>query len=327
MIARLVIVLGSIALLFPLPGCEEPFSPKGPFEESLVVYAILSNKSDTQYVRLYTTYNPSGFDPLERTTDTPVTDADVVLQSSRGTSGALNDTMIVRWDKSRYQSDIRAYVLNNHRVEQGSTYTLRITSPGRDPVEATARVPEIGSVSIENSFALSQPDRFPENFVVRARLSSVALGYYVRFVIDYDIKRGGIWRSESIEVPESIADVVDCRTYRAVYPRLTRRAFRNDPESAVFENRAYQQTLGKLWGDAGDDSLRVRQARVELMQVEPHLYRYYNVVNGFQDERSIRSDEPDYSNIKGAVGIFGAFFSQSTIYELPPTMGFQYRCR
>ncbi len=324
---RLLIFAVVTVLAYWFSGCEEPFSPKGPFEEKLVVYSILSNKSDTQYVRLYTTYNPSGFNPLEQSTDTPVIDASVVLESSLSGANNLKDTTIVRWDKGRYQSDIRAYILRDYRIDQGSTFTLRISSPGRGPVEATARVPEVGSVNIENSFALTQPDRFLDNFVVRARLSSVALGYYVRFFVDYEIKRSGVWRAESIEVPESIEEVIDCRTFRSVYPRLARRAFRNDPETVVFENRAYQLTLGKLWGDAGDDSVRVRRARVELIQVEPNLYRYYNVVNGFQDERSIRSDEPDYSNIKGAVGIFGAFLSQSTTYDMPPTMGFQYICR
>jgi len=322
-----LLIIGAFVVTLWLNGCDEPFSPKGPFEEKLVIYSVLSNKSDTQYVRIYTTYNPSGFDPLEKTTDTPVTDANVILQNTRGGGDVLTDTTLVRLDKIRYQSDIRAYVLRNYRIEQGNSYVLRITAPGRNVIEATTRVPETGSVSIENSFALTQPDRFLDAFVVRARLSSVALGYFIRFYVDYEIKKNGVWRSESVEVPEQIQELIDCRTYRALYPRLERRTSRNDPESVFFENRAYRLTLGKLWGDAGGDSLRVTRARVELIQVEPGLYRYFNVVNGFQDEVSIRSDEPDYTNIKGAVGVFGAFLSQSNSYDLPPSMGSQYICK
>jgi hypothetical protein len=43
-----------------------------------------------------------------------------------------------------------------------------------------------------------------------------------------------------------------------------------------------------------------------LTQVEPNLYMYYNLANGFQDEFSIRTDQPDYSNIQGGFGVFGA---------------------
>jgi hypothetical protein len=41
-------------------------------------------------------------------------------------------------------------------------------------------------------------------------------------------------------------------------------------------------------------------------QVEENLYKYYNLANGFQDPYSIRTDQPDFSNIQGGLGIFGA---------------------
>jgi hypothetical protein len=43
-----------------------------------------------------------------------------------------------------------------------------------------------------------------------------------------------------------------------------------------------------------------------LTQVDANLYTYYHIVNGFQDEITIRTDQPDISSIQGGVGMFGA---------------------
>ena len=57
------LVASLVAVLQFGSGCQNSFNPKGPYEEQLVVYSVLSTRSDTQYVRVYATYNPPGFDP------------------------------------------------------------------------------------------------------------------------------------------------------------------------------------------------------------------------------------------------------------------------
>ncbi|MEX1276339.1 MAG: hypothetical protein WEE20_10425 [Bacteroidota bacterium] len=47
----------------------------------------------------------------------------------------------------------------------------------------------------------------------------------------------------------------------------------------------------------------------------PH--NYYNVVNGFRDPLSIRTDQPGYSNINGGQGLFAAYAVDSVTYRLP----------
>jgi hypothetical protein len=56
-----------------------------------------------------------------------------------------------------------------------------------------------------------------------------------------------------------------------------------------------------------------KQAKFYLIQVDEHAYDYYNVVNGFQDRFSIRSDQPDYSNIQNGLGVFGSFITDSLV--------------
>lgn len=316
-----------ILIVLPLAsGCDDAFSPKGPYEEKLVLYSIISNTSDTQYVRIYTTYNPKGFDPLSHTNETQVSDATVSLTRS-GSAAILRDTIVVRWEKARYQSDIKAYVTYGHKVNPGDTYTLKVQSAPRGPIEAEIKVPEEGVITVGNTFVLTNPGRFLEDVLVRARISGSAQGYLVRFFIDYAYKKNGLWIEQSLEVPEKVEDVVDCLTFRGTYPRLSRKTQVRDPESIFFQRNAYTVMLGNLWSSFSKDSLKIRRARFELVQVERHLYRYFNIVNGFQDEVSIRTDEPDYSNIKGAIGLFGAFYKQSVSVELPDTIGISSKCR
>ena len=60
----------------------------------------------------------------------------------------------------------------------------------------------------------------------------------------------------------------------------------------------------------------MKRALVVLTQVDEDLYAYSKRVNGFEDPFSIRTDLPDYSNISGGHGIFGALVEDSVFVEL-----------
>jgi len=71
-----------IALFFLSGG--DSFSHKEPFKQQLVVYSVLSTYHDIQFVRVYTNYDVSGFDPFGNRSDTPVTGAQVVIKGPHG---------------------------------------------------------------------------------------------------------------------------------------------------------------------------------------------------------------------------------------------------
>src|SRR5512142_1998310 len=82
-------------------GCNEPFSPRGPYTDNLVVYGVLTNRSDTQYVRVYSTYNPPSVNPLTNTSDNAQAGANVTIADDSGTFHFSQGTT-TRLDKSRY---------------------------------------------------------------------------------------------------------------------------------------------------------------------------------------------------------------------------------
>ncbi len=53
------------------------------------------------------------------------------------------------------------------------------------------------------------------------------------------------------------------------------------------------------------------------MQAEQNLYSYSSAVRQYRDPRSVRLDEPMYSNINGVVGLFGIHAVDSLVYTLP----------
>jgi hypothetical protein len=307
----------ALILAAVLVSCQEPFEPKGPFEEKLVVYGILSTHTDTQYVRLYTTYDPEGFDPTVVTVDHPILGATVTLTGS-GASWRYRDTTVVRWDKSRYTSDIQAYVLVPFRPVQGSSYTLTVQLPNGKQARGTTSVPGKGYLSVVTLHVLDRPESFAEDLYVVASIAPGTRGFLVRMFVEFELTVDGERQLRRVEVPMRIRRTTDGVVYEKIYPKLQRRTSsetsRNQGSEYVgFQHDAYLQTLN----DIAVAYVRFNPVRKNvifvLTQTEANLYNYFNIVNGFQDDITIRTDQPDFSSIDGGVGVFGAMSVDSLV--------------
>ena len=119
------------------------------------------------------------------------------------------------------------------------------------------------------------------------------------------------------EVPSSVASV-NGSDIQFNYPKLTRRVtdVRVANVNVGFSLTAYSAFFGKLKSQYGTDGFKLTSATFILTQVEENLYKYYNLANGFQDPYSIRTDLPDYSNIAGGLGVFGAMVEDSVVVDL-----------
>jgi len=308
-------LFGLLALgLLILTSCQNAFTPKGPYTQELVVYSILTTRSDTQYVRVYTTYNPSGFNPLESTTDTYVRGAQVTITSAAG-AYELRDTTITRFDQSRYPASLGAYIAYPMPIVAGNPYSLEVVS-NQGSVTATTSVPGKGTIVSNNQYVLREPGKYSEDISATIYMSSITRGYLFRLYIDFEYDEGGTVKHVRTEVPIStFGDVEGDPQFN--YPRLNRRDLgRFVPvETVSLPLNAYEFLLAYL-RVRYSPSLRLLSATFILTQVEENLYKYYNIVNGFQDRYSIRTDSPDYSNIRGGLGVFGAMSEDSTVISL-----------
>ncbi len=303
-----------VAPLAFLLGCEATFTPNGPYTEKMVVYAILSTQSDTQFVRVYTTYDPSQFHPELNKVDNVIRDAQVSVSQTSSTV-AYRDTTVTRVDKTRYQDDIGAYVANPFNIEPGKSYNLSVVTKNNGTATASMDVPDKGTVEVFNRYVLRGGPDEKDPIVVRAWIRFATRGFLVRYFLDVDEYENGQWTSQKLELPTALYQNADGSNV-FTYPLLQRR--RSDPvdsqtpviEITTIPFAAYQAGLADIYSNH-TSTIKVKGVLFTLTQVERNLYSYYSVANSFQDANTIRLDVPDWSNIRGGYGVFGAMVIDS----------------
>ena len=280
-------------------GCNEPFGPKGPFVQRFVAYAVLDARADTQYVRLYLNYNPPNYDPHAVPGEQYDTTA-VVTISSTSQNYVFHDTLL--------PSSIHAFVNRTFRPQPGSSYSLSATS-SRGAISAETQIPGSGSLAVQNQSTLLFPSSFPTgNVEVQGILATSTRGFLVRFIFVYSLASDSTVRHE-IEIPMSY-EQNSAGASAPVYPQLQRNT---GPNPIIdFPVSSFLQVIADLT-DLNATRVLMKQAKFYLVQVDEPLYNYYNVANGFQDKFSIRTDQPDYTNIQNGYGVFGSFNVDSLI--------------
>ncbi len=316
-------LLPLIALALVALACEETFSPKGPFTRQLVVYSVLTNQSDSQYVRVFTTYDPPSFDPYGQPTDTPVLGASVTMDVDGSTIG-FREFALPRPDHSRFADSVHAYIAEPMALQRGKVYRLTVQTADLGTLQGETSVPQPGVLMVNNRYVLEAPGTYLEDLSVSAQLSSMAYGFLIRIFIDYEVFQGGVWTRYREEVPQRVSGDASSGTLQVEYPRLTRR--QNDPRSTlpggttVFTGRAYRWLIGSISSRYALVPMRFQNAICILYQTDLPLYVYYSLANGFQDEFSIRTDAPDYSNLQGGFGVFGSLTSDTLFVPLPESV-------
>ena len=301
-------------------GCEDPFTSKGPYSDKLVVYGILTNRSDTQYVRVYSTYNPPGVTPLGQTADIVPRGANVAVKGEAG-SFQFQEKTTPRVDKSRYTDDLLVYASYPFSLEAGKTYSLNVSTREMGAVSAAVTVPRRGRIQFLNSYILNGGGSGDENIVIYGWIRELTYGVMMRLYLIYDVLEGNTWIKRQEEIPVVVSPNNDGSKVD-FYPVLRRRQTsgiipgKEQNETFVFIKTTYFDKLGAILSRYPVGGVHMKRALVVLTQVDEDLYAYSKRVNGFEDPFSIRTDLPDYSNISGGHGIFGALVEDSVFVEL-----------
>jgi hypothetical protein len=295
-------------LLTTVIACDATFNPSGPYEEKMVVFAILSTRSDTQYVRVHTTYAVTN-NPLSVSTDTRVPDAQVTITQGNRTF-LFRDTTIARTDTSRYTTGISAYVSYTLHVEPNLPYELSVISPSLGKVMSRAVSLYKGTMYVENP-----PRRSSSDADMVAVVTPVApiRALIVRLFLDYDVLVGNDRVRKRIEVPQGIRP----ETGEFVYPKPIPHA-QSGTDRITFGVSTYAAILAQLNNQFPGGTLRLVQAVFVLTELDDALYAYYSTVNGFPDSGTIRLDEPDYTNVQGGLGFFGMSAETVLTVDLTP---------
>jgi hypothetical protein len=317
-----VVILASI--LLSVQGCDQSFNPKAPFQQDLVVFSVLSNDRDTQYVRVSTNYDVSGFDPSVHQTDGAVIGAQVSVNGPTGLYD-FTDILLPRSDTSRYKTPIRAYTVSPFRPEHGKTYSLGVSSGTYGTATSTVTLPDEPLIGFGlGTYMLDHPDTGDPNNIIylTALLTSRSKGYLTQLFVDYQVLNGTEWQDKRIEVPMTVL-LDTLNIWEATYPEMRR--LQINQTSTAYAVKSYVKVLIRVLNQYPNQKILFGRVVGRILQCEPALYDYYNTVNGFRDPISVRLDEPDYSNLSGAKGVFGSYTLDSLVHFLPENFSFNVR--
>ena len=303
------------AILILFSACSQPFNPKGEFREQLVVYSILTNNRPAQIVRVYSTYDPPGLDPLAYQSERLVTDATVTLRDDAMTS-LLADPLIPRPDRSRFTTPMVAYTTTQLRPQFGKSYFLSVESTELGTSTSSVTLPAKASMSFTGGLILDEPDEYRGNaeiqyvgFPGKGTRSTV-----FRLYVDYSVRKGIVMIDERVEVPYDFRDTTS-NIAQALYPEME--SFTIGSVRKTYLNRAYLAALIDVFLRYPGAQLKFHHVVFFLLQGEEQFYKYHSIVNGFRDAFSIRTDQPSYSNINGGLGIFAGYSVDSLVHKLP----------
>jgi len=299
-----------------LSGCDQSFNPKAALEDRLVVFSVISNDRDVQFVRVNTNYDVSGFDLSENRVEQGLSGADVAII---GPSSAVTfrDTLFPRPDTNRYVAPIHAYVGSPFRPEPGRKYDLIVHSVRFGSVTATVKLPDRPNISLyPGELAVDRPEQFDPRsfFYLRTTLSPFAKGSLCQLFIDYQVQQDTSWTNGRTEVPFQI-NVDTLGIWIATYPTFTR--VTGNATGITYKNYTYRRALIRVLEHFPHNRVLFKRVVLRVFQCEQGYYDYYNTVNGFQDRVSIRIDQPDFTNIKGGLGMFGAYTLDSLSHNFP----------
>jgi hypothetical protein len=301
-------------------SCNQPFDPRGPLDQQLVVFCILTTDRDVQYVRVNSNYMPPGLDPYQNTGDNAVRAATVTMISSSST-WTFRDTLLATLDFTKYSPPTFMYYLRSLRPTRGRVYQILVKSPDLGVASGSTVIPTAGIFYYSGSGLgpFTQPFNLAPSSSVTMNISFYnAKGYASHLYLYYDVLKGSQWVEERIEIPES--------SFSGRMP------FDPDSTIAVGLTPTPEGNIASVRYVAGELTSRIKYLTNEryrtthifykwlslvVLSADQNLSSYYKAVRGFQDPLSLRLDQPMFSNINGGVGFVGSYSLDSITVVLP----------
>ena len=301
-------------------GCSDDFNPSITGPRPYVVFAILNPAIDTQIVRVHATSEPADPHP-------PLLGVPGATVTITGSSGMISYQPVdLHGTPGTVDSVIPAFQAPSFHPLRGGTYTLVVTAPS-GTATATIEVPSYtpGSMSIQDFLLIQNPHSYPleSPIILTSILARQTLGFTVRFQIEYEVLRNAVWVVEQWEVPTVYLSNNGPSDFVAQYPTLRRRngtaAVGSGPQTAettFYLNSTYEATISLIHATYGTPNIRMKRAVFLLQQADRHFFTYYSYANSFQDRLTIRVDQPDYTNMDGALGFFGSMTIDTLAFPL-----------
>jgi hypothetical protein len=277
-------------------SCSENFNPEAPFKEQFVLNCIIRGDSLMQVATLGKTYAATNSDPF-------VSGAPVYIKW-KGHIFQMRDSSMTMADTSQYKGPVKFY------------YTNAFVPSIHDTVEITAN-PADGVVLTSKTFVPNGVTFNATPAYVSWKTFSLSLNWLGSDGNNFFLPRLKILYLKNNETP-SVLHTLDIPLDYNVSGGIKTPVYPGVSPATTIE---YQRSMiddYMLLISAGDDkeNYRILSLQLDLLIFDQFLAGYISTTNGFLDNLSIRLDEPNYTNINGGLGIFGAYIYTHANIEL-----------
>ncbi|MFT2007957.1 DUF4249 domain-containing protein [Pontibacter sp. 13R65] len=294
-IGQLLLLLFNV---FALSACEEDVTNIKDLDLSpkLVVTSFISPQDSLLIVRLQTTQPAIGKTLSDE--ERKVKDATVTMSD-----GAKTVALAYNTGMNRYQTEAGNLVL-----APGRTYTLKVNTPAGSTAEASCIIPDPANVQITemNYTSTRETNEYQQQDYYRYELNykwqdapGVTNYYHALAYMKYKVQ---LW-------PQTVDHVND------IYPVLSTGNLVKD-ESAV--NNMLQSPTFTLHGNQDGPVPKPYYLHAYLMVTDRHYYLYHKSILEQQDIDGNPFAEAKfiYSNMVGALGVFGAYYRLEASKEI-----------
>lgn len=307
-----------ICFSFLVMSCSDDFSPNGEYSPKLIVYSILDASKDTQYVRVYSSFDPKLYNPNSSSPTSNITGA-VVKISDDSSEYVFRDTVVAVTSSSGTVESLQVYVAPKFVVKERKQYSLNVQAGTFPTATASSVSLELGQIFLFSTSLLFQPAA-GQMITFDLYLGRNISAYMFTFVIEYEVFKNNVWVTQFREVPISIVSDGNGKVTKRFYPIPTLYAvgssvYRNVKVFYGTEN--YTSVFNDINEEYVNQTYRFKSAHAILTQYDNDLFTYYSIANNFPGATTIRLDEPDYTNIANGYGVFGSMTKQTKTYGIP----------
>ncbi len=299
-------------------GCKEDFSPKVPSGNRYYLFCIVSATplgGSVQLALVDRMYDVPGLNPAVNKEDPFVAGARLTL-TVRGTQYPLKYRLNFREDTTRYNTPVQYYLGSGIPLVANDAVTMQATLPDSTRLSASTEIPGFRPTDSAPDFTMGVTTLLDRENVGTAWILDWSNDvnddhlFFPSLTLVYSTTAdSGISELHSVPVP--LKYVEHNGQWTPVYPST-----QTAPVLSVDFDAIDRVMQGIGEGIADKSTVHPRQMTFVLTEYDISLSRYYNSVNGYPDQYSVRLDERTYTNVRGGDGIVGSAYTQSRTFKI-----------
>lgn len=293
-----ILKISVIIIAFFISSCnEEPFNPVGEFKQIYTLNCVIDGNTSLQTASVSQSYFVNGTDPESNTEDPFLAGAEIKIWKGDNVY-ILKDTSVARIDTSRYKTPFHFYYITGFQPKPGDNLEIEALLPNGIRLKSSTKMPIETTYDYEICDSII-PSIDKDYIYITWSEQAEDVFYLPRAVLYYNQTVNGRLERKSKIVPSSYIN--DNGVKKAIYhsPSFS--------TSAAYDNEAFTEVLQEISNGDSKKNYSILTVVFEALVFDRSLTAYYSTSNIDANNYSVLLDRPDFTNIQGGFGIFGAY--------------------